>query len=64
MKLAFFVEGDMDEIFISNVVPKIFKQYNFSPHVYKYSQEKDEKIDNFIKSIKGIKNYTYFFFGG
>ncbi|EQB72435.1 MAG: hypothetical protein AMDU4_FER2C00141G0001 [Ferroplasma sp. Type II] len=54
----------MDEIFISNIVPKIFKQYNFSPHVYKYSQEKDEKIDNFIKSIKGIKDHTYFFFGG
>jgi hypothetical protein len=61
MKLAFLVEGNMDEIFISNVVPKIFKQYNFSLSIHKYSQQKDVKVGNYIKSIKEIKDYSYFF---
>ncbi len=52
--LFIFVEGPDDERFFKKIIEPIFiERYNFTKVLYfKYAQEKDEKVDNFIKSIK------------
>jgi hypothetical protein len=53
-KLLFFlVEGDDDERFFQKIIkPKFEEKYNTV--IWKYAQEKNTKVDNFLKSIKAM----------
>lgn len=60
-QLFIWVEGDDDERFFNRIIiPELKKRYDMVK-VIKYAEMKKEKIDNFIKSIEGMKaDYIYF----
>jgi selenocysteine-specific translation elongation factor len=59
-QLFFLVEGNDDERFFQKIiVPKFQKKYD-TVKIWKYAQEKTEKISNFIRSIKSMgADYFY-----
>lgn len=57
MKMWFlFVEGPDDERFFRKII-------NDELNIIKYAKEKKGKIDDYIKSIKGMSNADYFLIG-
>jgi len=60
--LYLFVEGEDDERFFKSIImPKLQERYNVIIPIH-YAQDKKEKTDNFIKSIKSMKaDYDYIY---
>jgi len=58
--LYIFVEGDDDKRFFEKIVTPFFKGKYNPVKVWKYAQQKKEKVSNFLKSIKGMNaDYIY-----
>lgn len=59
-RLFIWVEGEDDERFFEKIMkPKLQKKYNFIETI-RYATLKNEKIDNFLKSIKAMgADYIY-----
>ena len=60
-RLFLLVEGNDDERFFENVIKPEFEEIYDYVKIYKYAEEKDEKTDNFIKSINSMQaDYIFF----
>ena len=59
-KLYIFVEGNDDQRFFEKIIKPKFKDKYDDVYITKYKQEKKEKVENLIKSIKARGfNYIY-----
>jgi len=54
-RLFILLEGDDDERFFENVVKTPFQKGYSTIKIWKYSQQKRERIVNFVKSINAMK---------
>lgn len=61
-QLFIFLEGDDDERFFENIVRPLLQNRYSIVRFWKYSQKKQEKVANFIKSINAM-NADYIFTG-
>lgn len=60
--LFILIEGDDDERFFQRIIkPKLEEKYN-TVKLWKYAEKRNEKIDNFLKSIMSMKA-DYIFIG-
>lgn len=62
--LFVFLEGDDDERFFEKILKPIFNKKYELIRYYKWANSKNEKVDNFLKSIKsmerkGVADYIY-----
>ena len=58
--LYILVEGDDDERFFDKVVKPMLKEKYDSVKLWKHAQEKNKRVENFLKSIKGMNaGYIY-----
>ena len=58
--LYIFLEGNDDERFFKTILEKKFKQKYEVIQFVKYAQMKEEKVNNYIKSIKSMKHDILF----
>ncbi|MDD5614794.1 MAG: hypothetical protein PHH85_01175 [Candidatus Methanoperedens sp.] len=54
-KLFIFIEGDDDERFFERIIIPMFENNYDKVKLWKYAQEKNEKIFQFLKSIQAMK---------
>jgi len=54
-KLFIFIEGDDDERFFNKIIIPMFENKYDSVKLWKYAQEKNEKILQFLNSINAMK---------
>ena len=58
--LYIFVEGEDDKRFFERIVKPMFQGKYDSVEVYKYAQEKNKKVNSFLRSVKGMNaDYIY-----
>ncbi|PNR93615.1 MULTISPECIES: hypothetical protein [unclassified Petrotoga] len=58
--LFILVEGDDDKRFFEKIITPLFEGKYDQVKVWKYAQQKKEKVSKFLKSIKGM-NADYIF---
>ncbi|PNR88787.1 hypothetical protein X925_04970 [Petrotoga sp. 9T1HF07.CasAA.8.2] len=59
-RLYILVEGDDDKRFFEKIITPLFEGKYDQVKVWKYAQQKKEKVSKFLKSIKGM-NADYIF---
>ncbi len=60
-RLFILVEGDDDERFFDRVISPLYKQICDYVSLWKYSQQKLEKVNGFLNSINSIPHADYIF---
>ena len=59
-KLFIFIEGDDDERFFNRIIIPMFENRYDKVQLWKYAQKKNEKIQQFLKSIQAMNaDYIY-----
>lgn len=59
-KLFIFIEGDDDERFFNRIIIPMFEKRYDKVQLWKYAQKKNEKIQQFLKSIQAMNaDYIY-----
>lgn len=56
-----FVEGSTDSLFITKLFAEKLSLFGENYNVIEYAKKKDEKTNNYIKSIKSMPNSDYIF---
>lgn len=58
-----WVEGDDDDRFVKKIIiPLLYTKYGYVADPIKYSNQKNEKVDNYISSLNAMKS-DYILFG-
>lgn len=60
-RLYILVEGDDDDRLLNKIISSLVFERFDNIKTYKYSQQKAEKIDDFLKTIKSQQHWEYIF---
>lgn len=59
-RLFFLIEGDDDERFCQRIIKPMLEGKYYSVMLWKYAQEKNKRVDNFLRSIRAMNSdYIY-----
>jgi len=59
--LFVFIEGDTDEQYFQNILKECLESKFGEIRYWKYADESNKKINNFIKTIESVRHYDYLF---